>query len=177
MKNKYIAVMILCFIFGGYFILTYISQVYFAYGAEQVAERNGRDFNISGSPDALNRTLPARGDPQFNRIFSSNQLINLLSGIMFIVAGISVARLSREREMKVIKEEITDIFLLPEEKEVMELLRRSAEGATQNELVRKTGLSKVKVHRILSKLETRGIVKRHPYGLTKKVVLAKKVHG
>jgi uncharacterized membrane protein len=37
----------------------------------------------------------------------------------------------------------------------------------------KTGFSKVKVHRALTKLETRKVIKKYPYGLTNKIVLEK----
>lgn len=187
MKRKFIVVMILCFVFGGYFILSYVSQVYSIYMRAGFADIIGNG-NIS---DMFNESfrVPARGfnesfrPPQMGRefqlgqLFSPNELIYLLGGVMFIVAGVSIWHLVREKEIATLKEELTNMFLLPEEKNVMDELKKAGGELTQRELARKTGLSKVKVHRVLNKLEAKRVIKRHPYGVTKKVVIEKKFHG
>lgn len=47
---------------------------------------------------------------------------------------------------------------------------------TQSDLVRKTKLSKVKVHRIVKRLESLGIVSKYPYGITNKIKLEKSLY-
>jgi uncharacterized membrane protein len=100
-------------------------------------------------------------------------LIDMASGIMFILAGLSVFRLVRDDDIKTIRGEVTDSLLLPEERLVIAQLRKAGGEMTQKEISQSTGLSKVKIHRVLSRLEGKKVVKRHPYGMTKKIVLEK----
>ena len=67
-----------------------------------------------------------------------------------------------------------EFLLLPEEKSVMEELKKSGGELTQKELSNRTGIPKVKLHRVLSKMEKKSIIKRYPYGMTKKVMIEKK---
>ena len=60
--------------------------------------------------------------------------------------------------------------LEPDDKKLLDLV--SAQGAIfQSELVEKSGLNKVKVTRILDKLEARGLVERKRRGMTNVVIL------
>lgn len=164
-------------------MLSYVSQIYSLYmTAGFVNIRNNGNiselFNENFRLPNESFRPPVRGrEFQLGQLVSPNQLIYLLGGIMFIVAGVSIWYLVREKEMAVLKEEMTDMFLLPEEKDVMNELKKAAGELTQKELVKKTGLSKVKVHRILNKLENKKLIKRHPYGMTKKIVIEKKIHS
>jgi len=176
MKRKFVAVMVLCFIFGGYFILSYISQVHLTYSRAQFFDNITKNASITATGNGSFRGPARPGELTLNRALSPESLIYLLGGIMFIIAGLSIWYLVREKEINAIKEEITDAFLLPEEKHILDELKKSGGEAMQRELVRKTGLSKVRVHRVLNKLEAKGIIKRHPYGLTKKIVLSKKIY-
>ncbi|MBI3035785.1 MarR family transcriptional regulator [Candidatus Woesearchaeota archaeon] len=62
---------------------------------------------------------------------------------------------------------------MPDEKIAIGELEKNNGALTQSELVRNTGLSKVKVHRIVKRLESLGIVKKYPYGVTNKIKLEK----
>lgn len=169
MKTKFVAVMVLCFIFGGYFILNYSSLVYMSYSRPQ-ADAVMRDFsNISNVTNGFNSSEMRR--PQFERMVAQENIIYLLGGVMFIVAGIAIWYLIREEEISEITEEMMDVFLLPEEKAIVDELKKAGGEITQSDLVRRTGLSKVKIHRILGRLEGKKVIKRYPYGLTKKVVI------
>lgn len=176
MKGMYMAIVVVCFIFGGYFLVS-------------SAIRMQSVIAIGGAPDEIifsrNATSPDGGpNPNESRIFMRAQgglppfgagmiLIDMASGITFILAGLSVFRLVREDDIKMIRGELTDSMLLPEEKLVIAQLRKAGGEMTQKEISQSTGLSKVKVHRVLSKLEGKKVVRRHPYGMTKKIVLEK----
>jgi uncharacterized membrane protein len=174
MKGMYMAIVVMCFIFGGYFLMS-------------SAIRMQSIIAIGGSPDEIifsrNATGPEGGfETNESRIFMRAQgglppfgagmvLIDMASGVMFVLAGLSVFRLVREEDIKSIRGELTDSLLLPEEKLVIAQLRKAGGEMTQRELAQNTGLSKVRVHRVLAKLEGKKIVRRHPYGMTKKIVL------
>lgn len=61
-----------------------------------------------------------------------------------------------------------------EEKKIYQLLENSDGTIFQSDLVAKTGFSKVKVSRIIDKLETKGIVERRRRGMANLIVL--KIH-
>ena len=58
-----------------------------------------------------------------------------------------------------------------EEAQVMSLLLEGEGMMFQNELVEKTGLSKVKITRLLDKLEGKGLVERRRRGMTNVIIL------
>jgi uncharacterized membrane protein len=175
MKTAFMAVMVLCFLFGGYFILTFASQMYDFLARGIMSE----SANVTYMPAFMNESNMTPFGPrdfrsfQAARNFPSESFIDLVSGLMFIIAGIAIWRLVSEKELDLIREELSDTFLLPEEKAVIEELKRAGGETTQKEMVSRTGLSKVKIHRILGKLEAKKIVRRYPYGMTKKIVIEK----
>jgi uncharacterized membrane protein len=180
MKMKFMAVMIACFIFGGYFLVNFVSQMYdFWYRNAMMDRMNlSEPFPSDGnfSPQGGNFTQFPRDfrGIQFNRQFPGESLIDLLGGIVFIIAGISMWCLIREKETGLLREEVEKALLLPEEKEIMDELKKSGGEMTQKELSNRTGIPKVKLHRVLSKMEKKSVLKRYPYGMTKKVVIEKK---
>lgn len=74
------------------------------------------------------------------------------------------------------KEEELDLRgLTPEEKEVVKVLHKQAEKElTQSRIKDLTGLSKVKLSRVIARLEKRHVVGKRPYGNTNLVFLEKK---
>jgi len=70
------------------------------------------------------------------------------------------------------KEDVTR-FLLENEKKVIEELMKEKE-LWQKQLQLRTGLSKVKLSRVLKNLENRGLIKKINFGKTNKILLAKK---
>jgi len=65
---------------------------------------------------------------------------------------------------------------MPDEKIVIKELGRNNGELTQSDLVRKTKLSKVKIHRIVRRLETLEIISKYPYGVTNKIKLEKSLY-
>jgi uncharacterized membrane protein len=177
MKNeyrKYSAVMVLCFLFGGFALILYSAQMYsvlVAPGAPNMSGEfnNSIDFNRSLREGRFNFDNPAI------RLESPFAVIPILGGIVLLLGGISIWKLTREKEITSVKEKLTSLLLLPEERLVIEELKKSNGSIAQSQLVRNTGLSKVKAHRIVNRLSAKGIVKKYPYGLTNKIVLEKEV--
>ena len=65
--------------------------------------------------------------------------------------------------------------LLPDEKKLIKVLQKHDGAMTQKDLVRESGLSKVKVSRVLKKLETKKIITKYEFGMTNRIMLEKKL--
>jgi uncharacterized membrane protein len=170
--TKYSILMVLLFIVGGFSFLSYIFQVYQTlWGLETFPFPRERLINESFID---NRSLENRVRPSPESALTAPfSLMLLVDGVFSIVGGLSLWQLTREKELTSVKENISSLLLTPEEKTIIEELKKSHGQLNQNQIVRRTGLSKVKVHRALLRLETRKIVKKYPYGLTNKIVLEK----
>lgn len=168
----YSIVMVLLFLVGGFSFVFYIFQAYQAFwGLElsllprEIPPNSSFDFNRG--PESRIRATPA------SVLTSPISIFLLVNGIFSIAGAISLLQLVREKELVSVKEKISSLLLTPEEKIIIEELKKSGGEINQNQLVRRTGLSKVRVHRALVRLENRKIVKKYPYGLTNKIVLEK----
>ena len=188
MERKYLRysiVMVLLFLVGGFSLILFLFQAYSAFwGAETFSLV--RERRIQERPPQPNESSMVT---QPNESFTGERLIQLSNpeafltsplslmllfiGISSTLGGISIWQLMREKELKSVKESITSLLLTPEEKSIVEELKRANGKLNQNQLVKKTGFSKVKVHRAIVRLEMRKIVKKYPYGLTNKIVLEK----
>lgn len=69
------------------------------------------------------------------------------------------------------KEMLITNLLKDDEKKVYQEILNSNNEILQNELVRKTNLSKVKITRIVRRLELKGLIIKERYGLTNKIKL------
>ena len=65
--------------------------------------------------------------------------------------------------------------LMPDEKKLIKVLQRHEGAMTQKDLVRESGLSKVKVSRVLKKLEAKKIITKYEFGMTNRIRLEKKL--
>ena len=99
--------------------------------------------------------------------------------IVFVLAGIGIFMVLSSKKYQ---EELTEnekklekmlAKLKKDEKEICELIKENNEVIFQSELVEKTGFSKVKVSRILDKLEGIGLIERRRRGMTNLVLLRK----
>jgi uncharacterized membrane protein len=97
--------------------------------------------------------------------------ISLIGSIISILAGISILSMLRNHERKKITKGMLDTLTTPEEKLAIEELGRANGELTQSDLVKNTGLSKVRIHRVVKRLEELGIIKKYPYGMTNKLKL------
>ena len=180
--KNYVAVMILCFLFGGFSIGSYLLQIYSAVWQEdigQIIRGEVREispmpvFNDSNSTNATAFNRNRFSINPYSALVSPISLILLSTGIASLLAGFSIWNLVREKEIKSTKKAMLDIFLLPDEKKVLEEIEKEGGSIRQNEIVRNTGFSRVKVHRVVKNLEKKNLVMKQQYGMTNKIALKK----
>ena len=161
---------ILCFIYAGVALILFVYMLYFLYVRGQYPLPSFRNLaqagNFTGAafrPHVRTITMPFLG-------------VFLFGSLISILAGISLMNLLRAKETKELKKEVIGSMTLPDEKIVIRELERNNGEMTQSDLVRKTKLSKVKIHRIVKRLESLGIVSKYPYGITNKIKLEKSLY-
>lgn len=187
-KKRFFAVMLLCFLFGGFSLLSFVLQTYSLFWRTEilgfpfiesgiVREPGPRaDFNNLASLDT-NRFAQSRAfsnDPLV-ALSSPTSLFMLFGGIVAIAAGIALWSLIREKEIKTIKHNAASNLLLPDERVVIDMLKRSGYESTQSKIARESGLGKVQTHRTIKRLESKGLLEKHEYGLTNKIILKKEL--
>lgn len=100
--------------------------------------------------------------------------------VVFLLAGIGVfmiltgKRYQEELTEKEKKLEKIITKLKKDEKKICELIKENDGAIFQSELVEKTNFSKVKVSRLLDKLEGKGLIERRRCGMTNLVLLKPK---
>lgn len=187
--EKYVVIMVLCFLFGGYSLILYLMQIYsIVWQTETVigVRREGEIFPTPIFPSDLregnlsNMTnisiLPRRNfviENPSSLLFSPFSITFLIMGIISLLAGFSIWNLIREKEIRSTKKAILDVFLLPEEKKILAEIEKYGGSLTQSEIVKSTGFSRVKVHRIIRNLERKNLIIKQQYGMTNKIVLKK----
>lgn len=92
----------------------------------------------------------------------------LLGGVYFILKD-NKAKQGQKIEEKA--EQKRNVLLNDDEKLLVEKIKESQGTIFQSELVEKTGFTKVKVTRILDKLEGKGVIERKRRGMTNVVIL------
>ncbi|MGC8669971.1 MAG: helix-turn-helix transcriptional regulator [Candidatus Micrarchaeia archaeon] len=113
-----------------------------------------------------------------------NFILPFIGGILLVLAGSTIESFSRtvdyrnyknaqksRQEKK--KASIEEKFLNNDERKILSIVKGAPNGILQSELVIKTGYSKVKVHRILKKLENSDFIRRGRFGITNKVFINK----
>jgi hypothetical protein len=163
-------VFVACFIFSAICLLLVISQIYYFVVPEMPPPNNARQQNDS---DALQRTPPPkddffRGMPKESPIMF---LVYLLGCIICFFAGIMIHNGLNTKEKKDIKTKVINDILLPEELIVIKLLEENNNHMTQKEIVIKSNLNKLKVSRVIKRLEFLKIIEKYPYGMTNKIKL------
>ena len=95
-------------------------------------------------------------------------------GIGFLLFGIGIYFLMMHKplaEQKADFESIDVSKLDDEEKKIYELLKAKEGSMYQTDLIKETGFSKVKMTRLLDKIETKRIIERKRRGMTNIIVL------
>lgn len=179
--RKHSAIMLTCFIAGGFSVMLYAIQAYsviWRADAAPAANMSGGNFSapvFSQSPVRENNSMPGRRGLEFANpasfLFSPFSVALLAVGVSSLLGGLSIWALVREKEIVSAKKKILDAFLLPAEKIVLDRLKKSGGLLTQNELAGSTGFSRVKVHRIIKNLERKELVTKQQYGMTNKIAL------
>lgn len=95
-------------------------------------------------------------------------------GISFLILGIGVYMLFMKPTMDIQRKSYKSLdvaTLNDEEKKIYSLIKEKEGSAYQADLIKETGFSKVKMSRILDRLETKGILERKRRGMTNIIVL------
>jgi len=180
----YFAVITICFLYGGYALLMFAFQIYFpVWRSEAFAPywfgHALRDKNAIGGPDSNNagpqiKLKQNRPFPSMIAIATSPYSLTLLGGgIVSILAAGTLWNLLRKKEISKVKRDIANHLLLPNEARVVNTLSNNSFELTQSAIAKKTGLTKVQVFRAVKSLEAKGLVSKHPFGLTNKIILSK----
>ena len=89
-------------------------------------------------------------------------------GVFMILSGGKFSEEITEKEKKLEKVTAT---LQGDERAICEAIQKSGGAMFQSELIEQTGLNKVKVSRVLDKLEGKGLIERRRRGMTNLVLL------
>ena len=133
-------------------------------------EQRNNSFN-QRNPGFLRRIDPMEA------VLSPFMILYLVGGIICITSGLSIRQLTHEKEVKKMRMELTELLLSPEEKRIMEELKKSGGELTQKNITEITGYSRVKTHRVIQKLEEKKIVRKIPNGQTNKIILEKETNS
>ena len=96
-------------------------------------------------------------------------------GINFLIFGVGVYMAFFQKALtKELKKEFKEIDISKlddEEKKIYEIIKNSKGSAYQTDLIKETGFSKVKITRILDRLESKDVLERKRRGMTNIIVL------
>jgi uncharacterized membrane protein len=95
----------------------------------------------------------------------------MANGLIFIAAGVIIYLLMRKKEKKILKQNLMDSMLQPPELSIIKFLEENDGKATQNELVKELGFTKVIVSRGIKSLESKKLIEKTKYGMTNKIIL------
>lgn len=179
--------MILCFIYAGVSLIVFALQLNSLIQSEriqrEITERMMIEQGNESGPDNIFLRQPPNAPPRGGfwgerrtNLFYPVIIISLLGSVISLLAGLSLMDLLKKKEKKELTKSIIDTMTTPEEKLVIKELEESDGELTQSELVKKTKLSKVKVHRIIKRLEQLKVISKYPYGVTNKIKLEKEVY-
>jgi len=186
--KKHSLVMWAAFLYGGFAILLFGMDLYSAAWmgsstfitapeTRNFDQNRFTEFNDTNHIADINH--PRVGPPFISsplRIITSPiSILILFSGIISLACGFTIMSITREKEIKKIKQETADYLLLPDEKKIIEALKRNNYTLAQSKITIDSGLNKVQVHRVLKRLEMKGLIEKHDFGLTNKIVLKKEL--
>jgi len=97
--------------------------------------------------------------------------ISILGSIITLLAGISIYRTIKEKEGKKVSKKWVGNITDENDQRIISLIKENGNEITQSHLVRESGMGKVKVHRIVKKLESCNILEKVRYGQTNKIRL------
>ncbi|MBU5689493.1 MAG: winged helix-turn-helix transcriptional regulator [Candidatus Aenigmarchaeota archaeon] len=165
----------LSIIIGGFVFVFSLYQIYsFMYFEKfRPKEQNFSQFdNSSFLPQNRFNNTERRFDKRLNEfLVMPFSFIFLISGAISIISGITILNILKIKEIEKTKKDIINVLLLPEEKIVIDVIKKNGGSLTQKEISKITGYSRVKVHRIVKSLEIKNIIEKREYGMTNKIWL------
>ena len=131
------------------------------------------------APSGEAQTLPPPRDEFFRGVSHDSPIVLLYSLFGMLSSGLSGAALYSRASVKEKAPETHSAEIIkvqPDGKRLVALLQGSKGTLTQSELVRKSGMDKLRVSRAIMKLERLHVVRKHPYGMTNNITLEHGVH-
>jgi uncharacterized membrane protein len=182
------AVMILSFLYAGIMALLCVSFLFY--------------YNKGGELLFLGRFLGGQGSAQSAFLSGLSLFLAWVTGIGAALSGLSGYFLLRSNEQKILevvevesnekvkqvenkaKEKVKEVedkaekevsadVLTEDEQKIVNILEDHQNVSTQKEIVSESKMTKVKVHRILKKLEAKKIISKYDFGMTKRIRLEK----
>ncbi|MGC8586055.1 MAG: helix-turn-helix transcriptional regulator [Candidatus Micrarchaeia archaeon] len=113
-----------------------------------------------------------------------NFVLPFIGGILLVLAGATIGSFANQRISRQItkrikskevesKSRIIGMALNQDEQKILKMIEGAPDGILQSDIVIRSGYSKVKVHRILKKLESSDLIRRGRFGITNKVFINK----
>ena len=105
---------------------------------------------------------------------NTSWLIVSAFGVGFLMLGLGIYMVFLPRNVQSLKKEFKDIDISKldnEEKKIYEFIKSKGGGSYQADVIRETGFGKVKVTRILDRLETKDVLEKKRRGMTNIIVL------
>ena len=184
--NMHVLVMMMCFVDGGISLMFFLAQISPLISSSRALPPSfegefqlffNSTYNDSeGIPSQIRPERIERFQASISGSFYSVVFISLSGSIISILAGTSLWILLKKKERKKLTDDLINTMTTDDEKLVMRTLEENGNELTQTELVKRTRLSKVKVHRVIKRLESIGIVNKYSYGMTNKIRLNSSIH-
>ena len=131
--------------------------------------------NIINTSCSHGTTCPMWGDLNFQTNVSIGLVVFvMLIGLYLIFFGqerVEIIKKIREKVKSEPKKNYSKIRLSAEEKKLINIVLRSEGAMFQSDLVEKSGFDKVKVSRLLDRLEGQQLIERRRRGMTNVVIL------
>lgn len=110
------------------------------------------------------------GCPMWHTIsFQTNISLVIMAAV--ILVGVYFLFFTKSSNKAITQKEFPAKNLDTEEKKIVEIIQKDQGSIFQSRLVEKSGFNKVKITRILDKLEGKGIIERKRRGMTNVVIL------
>jgi len=99
-------------------------------------------------------------------------IISVSSGlIILIISSLRILKLFQNIEKEEIKINLN--YLSDDEKFIINLILKNNGSMLQNKIVNESGMTKVKVSRIISSLESKGFIEKRRRGVTNEIIIKK----
>lgn len=157
-QKKYLAIMIVCFLLGGFNLILFIISI-----------NAGLTFTFSPSIGILSMIESFLPNGVY-LIVSSVSFITIVFSVSFILAGVSIFYLTNDKEKKFFANDLSEHILSDDEKKIINLLKSNG-VMTQKNIEKTLGMNKVKLSRVISKLCNKKFVQKIQNGMTNKIIL------
>ena len=179
----YFIVMVSCFVYAGFSLFSLISEVSSLSSAKYVDSYLSNAF-LSDTNIKINDVVDSTSNSTVSTVAKEDMLsgviyrdvvLSIIGFLVTLLAGLSIMALLKEKDSQGATQSFIDVVTTGDEKLLIASLEKAGGVLTQSELVNATGLTKVKIHRVVKRLEGLGIVSKYPFGMTNKVRLEKKL--